>query len=206
MVPITHMCVFFVWVFFFSWLKSRKASQVVLVVKNLTDNAGAAGDLSLIPQQGRFPGGGHGNTLQYSCLENPMDRGAWRAIIHGVAKSQTWLKWLSTHEACKNLLSWLGIEPMPPTLEVQSQPLDHQGSPTWYILYMTPWEMLSMGIPRPGTRSAMLSLVHTHTGVCVCVCVCVSLRKGTIYKQCHCLVSYFSLAARKLRVKSSAPL
>ena len=41
---------------------------------------------SLIPGMGRSPGGGHGNPLQYSCLENPMDRGAWRATVHGVAK------------------------------------------------------------------------------------------------------------------------
>ena len=47
------------------------------------------GDLGLIPRLGRFPGGGHGNPLQYSCLENPMDRGAWQATVHGVAKSQT---------------------------------------------------------------------------------------------------------------------
>ena len=44
-----------------------------------------------IPESGRSPGGGHGNQLQYSCLENPMDRGAWRATVHGVAKSQTLL-------------------------------------------------------------------------------------------------------------------
>ena len=46
---------------------------------------------------GRFPGGGHGNPLQYSCLENPMDRGAWWATVHRVTKSWTWLKLLSTH-------------------------------------------------------------------------------------------------------------
>ena len=48
-----------------------------------------AGDLGSIPGLGRGPGEGHGNPLQYSCLENPMDRGAWWALIHGVAKSQT---------------------------------------------------------------------------------------------------------------------
>ena len=47
-----------------------------------------AGDLSLIPGSGRSPGEGNGNPLQYSCLESPMDRGAWWAIVHGVAKSQ----------------------------------------------------------------------------------------------------------------------
>ena len=48
-----------------------------------------AGDLGSIPGSGRFPGEGNGNPLQYSCLENPMDRGAWWATVHGVAKSQT---------------------------------------------------------------------------------------------------------------------
>ena len=55
-----------------------------------------AGDLGLIPGSGISPGGGHGNPLQYSCMENPMDRGAWWATVHGVAKSQTRLKRLST--------------------------------------------------------------------------------------------------------------
>ena len=53
-------------------------------------------DTGLIPGWGRSLGGGHGNPLQYSCLENPMDREAWWAIVHGVAKSWTQLKWLST--------------------------------------------------------------------------------------------------------------
>ena len=48
-----------------------------------------AGDLGLIPESGRSPGEGHGHPLQYSCLENPMDRGAWWATVHGVAKSWT---------------------------------------------------------------------------------------------------------------------
>ena len=50
-----------------------------------------AADPGLIPGWGRSPGGGHGNPLQYSCLENPMDRGAWWATVHGIAKSRTWL-------------------------------------------------------------------------------------------------------------------
>ena len=48
-----------------------------------------AGDLGSIPGTGRVPGGGNGNPFQHSCLENPMDRGAWQAVIHGVAKSRT---------------------------------------------------------------------------------------------------------------------
>ena len=68
------------------------ASQVVLVVKNPPANAGNLRDLGLIPGLGRSPGEGHGNPLQRSCLESPMDRGAWQTTVHGVAKSQTWLK------------------------------------------------------------------------------------------------------------------
>ena len=57
------------------------------MVQNLPANAGTTGDTDLIPGLGGFLGGGHGNPLQYSCLENPMDRGAWQAVVHGVAKS-----------------------------------------------------------------------------------------------------------------------
>ena len=59
-----------------------------VVVKNPPANAGDAGVTGLIPGSGRLPGGGNGNPLQYSCLENPMDRGAWWTIVHGVPKSQ----------------------------------------------------------------------------------------------------------------------
>ena len=64
-----------------------QASQVVLVVKNMPANAGDTRDMGLIPGLGRSPGGGHGNPLLYSCLENPMDIGAWWATVHSVAKS-----------------------------------------------------------------------------------------------------------------------
>ena len=62
------------------------------MIKNPPANAGDIRDAGLIPVSGRSPGGEHGNPLQYSCIENPMDRGAWRAIVHGVSKSQTGLK------------------------------------------------------------------------------------------------------------------
>ena len=62
------------------------------VVKNPPDNVGDAGDKGSIPGLGRSPGKGNGNQLQYSCLENPMDRGAWRPTVHEVAKSWTLLK------------------------------------------------------------------------------------------------------------------
>ena len=64
-------------------------SQVALAVKDLPANAGDIRDAGLIPRSGRSPGGGHGKSLQYSCLKNPMDRGAWWATVHGVAKGWT---------------------------------------------------------------------------------------------------------------------
>ena len=69
------------------------------MVKNPSANAGDLRDTGLIPGLGRSPGGGQGNPLQYSCLENPMDRGAWLARIHRVAKNETQLKGLSMY-AC----------------------------------------------------------------------------------------------------------
>ena len=71
------------------------ASQVALVVKN-PPATGDIRDVGSIPGSGRSPGGEHGNLLQYSCLENPMDRGTWQATVHGVAQSQTLLMQLST--------------------------------------------------------------------------------------------------------------
>ena len=69
---------------------------MVLVVKNPPANAGEIRQLGSIPGLGGCPGGGHGNPLQYSCLEKPMDRGAWRAPVHRGANSQMPLKRLST--------------------------------------------------------------------------------------------------------------
>ena len=68
-----------------------------LEVKNLPDSAGDIRDEGSIPRSERSPGGEHGNPVQYSCLEKPIDRGAWLVIVIRVAQSQTQLKWLSTH-------------------------------------------------------------------------------------------------------------
>ena len=62
-------------------------------------------DTALIPGWGRSPGEGHSNPLHYSCLENPMDRGAWQAAVHMVAQNRKWLKWLSTL-AIPDSVSW----------------------------------------------------------------------------------------------------
>ena len=71
---------------------SQRASLVAQMAKNLPALKG------LISGLGESPGEGNGNPLQYSCLENPMDKGAWGAITHGVANSGTQLKWLSMHD------------------------------------------------------------------------------------------------------------
>ena len=75
------------------------ASYMALVVKKPPMNARDIGDVGSISRWGRSPGGGPGNPLQGSCLENPMDRGDWRDMVHRVAKSQTQLKRLSIN-AC----------------------------------------------------------------------------------------------------------
>ena len=98
-----------------SWLQSHAyvlwASLVALKVKNPPTNVGDIRDVGFIPGLGRSPGRGHWNSLQYSCLESPIDSGAWRATVCRVAKSQKWLKQLSIHArvhilVIKDVLLW----------------------------------------------------------------------------------------------------
>ena len=82
-----------------------RASQVTLVVRNLPASEGNKRDTGSISELRRSPGGGHGHPLQYSWLDNPMDREAWQVIVHGVARSQTQLNRLSMHTLlCKYFL------------------------------------------------------------------------------------------------------
>ena len=92
------------------------------VVKNLRANAGDAGDMGLIPGWGRSPGGGSCNSHQSSCLENPMEREAWWAIVHGVTKSRihikrsrAWVTW-SRFVWSKGMYSliFIDVEKLPP--------------------------------------------------------------------------------------------
>ena len=84
-----------------------RASQLALVVKNLPASAGDIKDAGLISGSGRSPQGGHGNPLQYSCLENPTDREAWWATVHRITKSWTRLKRL---DATLGLLETISLE------------------------------------------------------------------------------------------------
>ena len=95
------------------------------VVKNLPANAGDAGGLCSIPGSGRSPGVGNSNPLQYSCLENSMDRGVWRATVHGVKKNKTWLRnWVRvcahahTHTHTHTHTLWISDYSLPDVLWV----------------------------------------------------------------------------------------
>ena len=86
------MCVVCVYVYIYIYVYANiwleiGTSQVALVLKNPPANTGDVRDVVSIPGLGRSPGGRNGNPLWYSCLENPIDRGAWWATVHGVAKS-----------------------------------------------------------------------------------------------------------------------
>ena len=82
----------------------EQASQVMLVVKNPPANEGDARDTGSILGSERSPGEGNGNPLQYSCLDNPIDRGTWWAKVHGVVKSQTQLSTHTPHELSKRFM------------------------------------------------------------------------------------------------------
>ena len=84
------------------------ACQVALVVKNPPATSGDIRDMGSIPESGRSPGERNGNPIQYSCLEYPTDRGAWWATVHGVAKSQAWLK-QKIHSPYNPAIPLLGI-------------------------------------------------------------------------------------------------
>ena len=134
---------------------------------------------------GRSPGGGHGHPLQYSCLENPVDRGAWQAKAHRVTKSQTWLKRLSAHACCFSLpnrksLVWMFLPPVLPD-DYFSEISKHlhritgvcrrrQGQPTPVLLPgKSPWaeepgRLQSMGSRRVGhdgtTSLSLFTFMH----------------------------------------------
>ena len=83
------------------------------MVKNLPANVRDIRDAGLILGLGRSPGEGNGNQLQYSCLENPMDRKAWRAMVHRVAQSQTGLKQLPKHRFCSGMRHYMTAQFVP---------------------------------------------------------------------------------------------
>ena len=116
------MCVFYGWLYLFSEsaeTNNDKVSSIGLPCwlsgKESACKAGAAGDAGLIPASGRFPVGGYGNPLQYSCLENPMDRGAWQATVYRLSESDKTEVTEHARVACNNRNMFTVVEP-----EVQS--------------------------------------------------------------------------------------
>ena len=115
----------------------------------------------MIPGSGRSLGGGHGNPLQYSCLENPMDRGAWRAAVYEVTKNQIQLKWLSTHthkgpsSGLKHIFA-RSFRPVPSSPQQQVSPLPSAvsifGLNAWIKTHQTPGRGGRLGTPRGGGR------------------------------------------------------
>ena len=104
-------------------------------------------DTGSIPGLGRSPGGGHGNPLQYSGLENPMDRGAWRATFHGVAKSRP------------GDLPNPGIEPRSPTLQADSLPSEPSGKPIDHGYYQIRYVCSSNNLNHSVVHSLFVSLL-----------------------------------------------
>ena len=98
-----------------------------------------------IPELVRTPGEGYSNPLQYSCLENPMDRGAWRAIAHTVTKNQAWLKWCSMHRSCL----WCHLVSLPHLLMPRLCPRHHLPSFLWchpHCLYTFNFSILILSL------------------------------------------------------------
>ena len=153
---------------------------MTLVVKSLLANAGDVRDVGLIPRSGRSPGGEHGNPLQYSCLENPVNREAWQAIVHRVAQSWTRLKRLSSSskqigDRDFNTLLYEDfpgaqtVKHLPPTLETRVQSLDwedllekematHSSILAWKI----PWteEPTVHGVAKSQTQLSSFTSLH----------------------------------------------
>ena len=119
------LCRYLDWGYLIWLLKPLALSELSwwLSGKECSCNAGDTADLCLIPEAGRSPGGGNGNPLRYSFLEYPMDQGALQAVVHGIAKGQTWLsKWAHTHTRAAGG-AWDLI-----TLRVHPSYLSHCGS------------------------------------------------------------------------------
>ena len=120
------------------------------MVKNPPVSAEEIKDTGLIPGSGRSPGEGNGNPLQYSCLGNLMDWGAWKATVHGITKSCTWLKQLSTHprEAADG-----------PTTVLHPQRTSLSLSASWAkYVHLSPW------LRALGSAGSVITEVRSNTG------------------------------------------
>ena len=132
----------------FLWLNGRIPQWL-----SSKESACNARDMGLIPGWRRSPGEGHGNPLQYSCLQNPMDGGAWQATVHRVTKSWTWLTWLSTVKCVLDSAN-------------QSACLCNSESSTNTALLLTDLPWLLFQIQTFSISKAFYNLIHTSNTFC----------------------------------------
>ena len=132
-----------------------QAFHVALVVKNLPAHAGGARDKSSIPGSGRSSRVGNGNALQYSCLENPMDKGSWWAIVNGVTKSRTWMSTqhapaaaAESLQSCPTLCDPIGGSPL--------------GSSVPGILQARTLEWVAISFPRAQSIHMCICITGSH--------------------------------------------
>ena len=125
---------------------------MALFGKNTLANTGDIKDTASIPGLGRFPGGGHGNPLQYSFLENLLDRGTWGAIVYGVTKSRTRLKQLSMHAGC-------------PQKGPQGPLGEGNGNALQYSAWRIPWTEEPSGLWSLGLQRVVRTEVTEHRGL-----------------------------------------
>ena len=121
------------------------------------ESACNAGDLGSVPELRGSLGGGHGNPLQYSCLENLTDRGAWWAMVHRVTKSWTWLKWLSRH-ACTECSSpcFPVLQYLPEFAQTHVQLVGDAIQPSHHLLLPSPFCLQSFPASGPFPMSWLL--------------------------------------------------
>ena len=119
------------------------ASQIAVVVKNLPANAGDLRDPGLIPGLGKFLGGGHGNQLQYSCLENRMDSVAWWVTVCRTAESRRWLKWLSMQVTVSITGSLCCTCPLADTQRISSCGMNQMGKCLNLITSSVHWSFIT---------------------------------------------------------------
>ena len=144
------------------FLITRGVFQVALVAKNTPASAGELWDVGSIPGSGRSPGGRHGNQLQDSCLEHPMDGGVWQATVHRVTKSQTQLKQLSTYNkgmgwlspTSSYLFSWLSLISLLPPCSCSNNNFTTLAEKYWCCISMI------RNVPLLGTKCQQFSEYH----------------------------------------------
>ena len=173
---------------------------MALVVKNPPANAGEVRNVGSIPGLGRSPAGGNGNPLQYSCLENPMGRGAWRATVQRAAKSRTRLKWLSTDTHTGNSEIWMekrsSLSKFSPFILFQSH--SPVVSPSYYTFRIVLGRITSELGTYPSSPLRYLSVNIIHSLLKYLLSISVIQHLGFLYVTSLAIAFQFYLQAESL--------